>query len=667
MDELLTVKEVAKLRGCSEQFVRKLISSGELRAVEHEKPRNSHKQYMIPLSELQADLQLRHRELNGPKDLPLPEPVKPKKKADKAAPREPERQKGFDEFSADEREQIALWTQIVNGWQEYRAGYERQTDADKPFCEEMKKRYPDLDISVSILYRRWNALKAGDLEGLVDKRGGWNRGQSTVPVSVWNAFLWYYLDDRRLPITQCYELTKQWARDFEPDAVIPHEQAFRRMAAKIEQAVKTMGRDGMKKFEDRCAPYITRLYDDLNANDYWVADNHTLDIISQRDDGSEVRHRLSLTAFIDARSGVMVGWNLTDNPCSQSTLLALKHAISRFGIPRYIYVDNGLEFLCHDIGGKGHRSRKSQSLISAPPPIFKRLGIEMVNAIVRNAKAKPIERTFGTLKGMISRVVPTFTGGNVLEKPESLKATLKRGEIPLDSRIREFVADAIDGIYNAGAYGGSVQRDKGKTRIEVWNESIKNVGMRTATQEDLALMLMRSSRPQKVGKKGVYITVSGERLEYLSDELVWMQGTDVYVRYDPANLSTVRVYEAETDKYLCTVPMALETTLFFAAPGEEVAIAQEQIRRVKKAVKGKLKEYISQLPADRQIDMFDMASRKAQFGKTGMIIQQPKLIIPVRANEEKEHLQQAVGGSATGVVIDMQRMNRNAEERRKKP
>jgi len=664
MDELLTVKQVAQLMRCSERAVQLAISEGRLLSEPHEAPRNNRVQYMIPLRTLPADLQLRYLEQQKPKDLPEPEPVAPRKRA-KAPAQEPERRRAFDEFSAEEREQIALWTQIVKGWQEYRAGYERQTDADKLFVDAMKKQYPDLDISVSILYRRWQAVKAGDLEGLVDRRGGWNRGQTTVPTTLWNAFVGFFLDERCLPVTQCYQLTQEWARIFEPDAVVPHEKAFRRLAGKLEQAVVTMGRKGMKTYEERCAPYITRLYDDLNANDYWVADNHTLDIISQRDDGSEVQHRLSLTAFIDARSGVMVGWNLTDTPCSQSTLLALRHAINRFGIPRHIYVDNGLEFLCHDIGGKGHRSRKNKDLMSSPPPIFTRLGIEMTNAIVRNAKAKPIERTFGTLKNIVSRVCETFTGGNVLEKPESLKATLKRGDVPLDSSIRRFVGDAIDGIYNVGLYGGPVKRDKGKTRIEVWNESIQNVGMRTATEDDLALMLMRSSRLQKVGRRGVYITVSGERLEYDSEELIWMRGKDVYVRYDPANLASVRLYEAETDKYLCSVPMALETTLFFASPGEEVAIAQEQIRRVKKAVKGKLKDYISQLPTDRQIDMFDLQKRRAELGKVGMVIQPPKVIIPVRANEEKERLQQAVG-DATGVVIDMQRMNRNAEERRKR-
>ena len=154
-------------------------------------------------------------------------------------------------------------------------------------------------------------------------------------------------------------------------------------------------RDGEKAFNDRCTPYIMRMYDKLEANDLWIADNHMLDIISL--DG-ETKHRLYLTAFLDAKSGVLTGWNITDSPDSQSTNLALRYGIMRFGAPKEIYVDNGREFLTFDLGGKGHRTRKSDKNKSDPTTILERLGIKMHNVIVCNAKAKPIERTFYTVK-----------------------------------------------------------------------------------------------------------------------------------------------------------------------------------------------------------------------------------------------------------------------------
>ena len=650
----LTVKEVAELKGCSEQYIRKLITEGKIPAAEEINQDNRQKQYMVDLADLQPALQKRY--LARLKDTAAVGP-------DALIGPGTKHQKPFDQYSDEERKQIVFWSGIIEEWLKHRQEFERRTDADPLFIASLKLRYKTLDVSADTLYRRYAAWKAGDLDGLIDKRGGWNKGQSSIPEETWNWFLRAYLDDRQLPITQCYEMAKEWTRLYNPElvAAMPSEQSFRRRLSTVEKAVVEMGRRGNKNYDDRCAPYIVRLYDELMANDYWVADNHTLDILSHSGEG-EHTHRLSLTAFIDARSGIVVGWNLTDNPCSASTILALRHAISRFGIPHNIYVDNGMEFLTHDVGGRGHRTHKNDDLVRDPPPIFKRLGIEMTNAIVRNAKAKPIERTFCSLKGTISRCFETFTGGNVLEKPESLKYTLKKGNVPLDSRLREMIADMIDGIYNVGAYGGAVKADHGKPRIDVWNESIAQTGQRIASPEDLSLMLMRSSRPQKVGRNGVYITVCGEKLEYWDADSWQLQGQEVYVRYDPADLATVRVYQAETDRYITTLPMSRETTLLFEDDQENVAIAQEKVRSVRKAVKGRLNEYRGLVPVERRIDSLDMQLRRAHAGKEGMIILPSSLIIPVMANEEP--LRKVSGGDVQGVLIDLAKMNRNAEKHR---
>ncbi|MGE5494587.1 MAG: Mu transposase C-terminal domain-containing protein [Burkholderiales bacterium] len=661
--ELLTVKEVAELKGVSERYIQRLIKDGQVYAQEHSNPANNRRQYLIPLNSLPSEIQRKYYALKGKADIEagtelLPEIIQPKKSVTRP-------QRSFDEYSADEREQITFWTAVLQAWQECRAKYERKTDADPLFVAMMKLQHKDITISEDILYRKWAAYKSGDIEGLIDRRGGWNRGQCGIPEEAWNWFLTAYLDERKLSISQCYKLTLYWVKEFCPELYdkLPGERTFRRKAEKLAQAVVTMGRQGSKAFADRCAPYIVRLYDELQPNDYWVADNHTLDIISQREDGSEATHRLSLTAFMDARSSVMVGWNLTDTPCSQSTVLALRHAIMRFGIPKVCYFDNGTEFLTYDLAGRGHRSRKSQSLIDDPPPIFARLGIEFRNALPRNAKAKPIERTFNTFKGQISRLFETFCGGNVTERPESLKYTLKKGLVPLDGQLRVMISDFIDGIYNVGEYGGAVDADKGKRRIDVWNEHIRE--LRKAPQEDLNLLLMRSTRSQKVGRNGVYITICGEKLFYWNEHTWPLLGKEVYVRYDPAALDTVRIYDAETDRYIATVPMATSTmALFNERDQDSLKVAQEDVRRVKKAVAHKLDELKGAVPAARSIDMLDLAVRRAHAGKEGLIIQTPKIIIPVSSGDAP--IEEAVGQNTQGVVIDMNKMNINAAKNRKR-
>lgn len=70
---------------------------------------------------------------------------------------------------------------------------------------------------------------------------------------------------------------------------------------------------------------------------------------------------------------------MTTAPSTQSTLVALRKGILKYGIPENIYVDNGREFLTYDIGGLGHRKKKLKSGQEpfSPPPVFERLGIKM--------------------------------------------------------------------------------------------------------------------------------------------------------------------------------------------------------------------------------------------------------------------------------------------------
>ena len=57
------------------------------------------------------------------------------------------------------------------------------------------------------------------------------------------------------------------------------------------------------------------------------------------------------------------------------------------------------------------------------------------------------------MKDHLSRLFETFTGGNVLEKPERLKSVLKDGRIPLDATLVETVEELLDWYFNQQPYG----------------------------------------------------------------------------------------------------------------------------------------------------------------------------------------------------------------------
>ena len=648
METRLTAKEVADLKGCSARWVRELAERKKMQGQKRINVDGS-PEWVFPISGLEPDLQQKYfYQLQA--SLPLPSvDILPKRRT--SSP--------LDHYTAEERKEIAWWLKTVDDWQRYRNKYPgSKAEADGKFIALCAKTDPEHPLSVDMLYSRWKAIRENNLDGLVNKRGKNRKGKSTITEPMRQAFLYYYLDQSQHPIKKCYEYMKLWAQQEAPYLVadIPSYTTFYRMVQNdIPEPIKVLGREGEKAFDDRCAPYIQRIYSEMASNEWWIADNHTFDVITQGDNGQ--RHRLYLTAFFDARSGIFTGCYVTLNPSSQATLIALRKGILKYGIPENIYVDNGREFLTFDIGGLGHRKKKPKDAQERfePPPVFERLGIKMTNAIVRNAKTKIIERRFRDVKDHLSRLFDTYTGGNVLEKPERLKGILKNGEIPLDSTFTEAVEELLDWYFNQQPYGGEVVTDRGKPRQQVYNENLHT--KRVAGAEDLSLMLMRSSRPQKVGRLGVRLPIAGYNIPYWdNDFIIQMQGKQVYLRYDPDDLREVRVYDLE-DRYICTLPARDDAICKYGDDSEQVKAAIRETRSLKKKAKAQMEASI--LPFVSRRTALELVMEQAHQSKTARIVPSadPKVLELQRPDEEP--LLRAVAGGP-----DLDVMNRNALKRK---
>lgn len=646
MGQMLTARQVADVKGCSYQYVKRIIQEGRLAAVETLNSRNR-KTYMVPLENLDEELQQRWYRMN--RENP-PEGVK--------EPDSGTERKELDHFSESERQEIDFWIGLVEQWQQYRMkpGVTRKADVDKKFVTLCGLEYPDREISVDILYRKWKAVKEKDLDGLIDKRGKWKKGTSSIDDVIWQAFLYYYLDESQHPIKKCIEYTKMWAQEKRPELVadIPSYSAFyRRLNNEVPEGVKVLGREGEKAYDDRCASYIRRTYEDIESNEWWIADNHTFDVFVKDKNGK--LHRPYLTAFLDARSGIFTGIFITYNPCSEATLMALRNGIIGFGIPKNIYVDNGREFLTFDIGGLGHRKKKTKDGKEKfePPGVFKRLGINMTNAIVRNAKAKIIERRFLDVKNDLSKLFKTYTGGSVAEKPERLKYVLKKDAVYTDEEFKEYVETILFYYFNMEPYNGAVASDKGKAKMDVFNE---HLGVqRKAPESELNLMLMRSSRPQKVGKRGVSLTINGEKIDYWNDDfLELMQGKQVYFRYDPANLSEVRIYDLE-DRYIMSVPTDNKAVLSYNSSKDDVKEAVAVTRRRKRIVKEAMEN--AMLAECDRITALELTLKQAQHNKANYQGRPNPSVLEVQRAAEEPLFKKVVGGA------DLDVMNKNAAKR----
>lgn len=647
----LTVKEVSDLKSCTERYIKMLVANGEIKGNETLN-NNNRKKYLIPLSELTTQEQLKYYKQHS---IAIPDELLTKRKPKAQRPH-----KELDEFTAVQREEIAEWIRILNAWDEYCAKSKLQkVPATEKFVQIQQTINPDLNISKGILYRKKAALKADDLAGLIDNRGSWKKGTSSIPDVVWECFLSFWLDEAQHPMTACYEYTEMWIKQEAPQYLpLPAFASFyRKVQNDIPKPLEIMGREGMKAFRDRCAPYIRRTYEGMASNEWWIADNHTFDVQTQGENGK--LHRLYLTAFFDARSGIFTGCYVTDAPSSQATLVALRKGIMKYGIPQNIYVDNGREFLTFDVGGLGHRQKKSTKDKFAPPPVFERLGIKMTNAIVRNAKAKIIERRFRDVKDRLSRLFPTYTGGNVVERPERLKQVIKNSDnIPTDFEFTQAVEEILTYYMNEKSYSGAVSADNGKTRMQVYREQL--IEKRVASELDLNLMLMRSTRSQKVARRGVHLTIAGEKVDYYNDELILNHfGESVYCRYDPEDISAVRIYDLE-DNYIMTAPVDNDAVLAYGSSKDAVGQALRKVKSLEKLTKQELKATaITSLGKKTALELV-LAAAEENKAKAEEI--NPKVISVHRADEKPAEMQKAVGQNNI-VTIDKAKMIRNIEQR----
>lgn len=368
-------------------------------------------EYLIPLSALPAEAQERYyaqrrAELAAGAERSGEQACK----ASKAA-------KPFDCYTAAEREEIVEWKKLLAKWEEAR-GREglSAAEADKRFLAWLRLEHPEREVSIATLYRKRKALAEGDLDGLTDGRGKGRKGKRSMDPEVWEMYRGFLLRETKKPdIRDAMRLTEEYFEVNGPEKLpLPSYSTFRRRTYEdIPPQVLCLGIYGEKALKDEFVPYVRREYAEMSCNDWWVADNHTFDVITTGPEGQ--KHRLYLTAFIDARSGIFTGWCVTDNPSGYAVLTALRRGIQERGIPKNILTDNGSDFTAWDVGGRGFRKKGKNMGADRPPTIMEHLGIGFHTAAPHNAQAKPIERRFLDVKGQFSRLWNSYTGGNVTE------------------------------------------------------------------------------------------------------------------------------------------------------------------------------------------------------------------------------------------------------------
>lgn len=645
---LLTLNEVAELEGKSWSAVNKSIQRNKLVAVKIPTTAKCGFEYRVYLDDLSEKAKRRYyaRLRLTDESLSLED-----KKDDKYVG-------SIEELSDKQRQDIAYWKKVLDDWRTYIADYPGQaTEMTKEFIKLHNIHNPKKTIKERTLYNKWKEYREYGEVALADHRANRkDKGTTSINEIAWSVFLQWWLDENEPSVSYVYRLVCSWAElKMEELLPLPSEDTFRRQIKKVPVPVVKYFRNGMKQFEDECLPFLVRQYDFIDSNDIWSADYHTLDMMV-RDDVTGKVFRPHLITWIDIRSRKVLGLRLCESSNSDGVILAFRDAVMKYGIPKQVYLDNGNEFLVHDFGGRG--KRKTDKNADYGSTILERMNVEMINAKVKNAKAKVIERSFRKVSEQFSKLYITYCGNRPENRPERHNKVLKNVDnIPLLSEISRDLRIYIEGEYNLRDSKAEGLEGKSPNVCYAANLVVK----RTASEEQLNLMLARSARLQKVNRIGVFVRIGEKKVHFYSEELIQGYFEDqVYVRYDSEDLSSVRVYDKE-ERFIA-VAHRLEIGGYNQANDKEsIKKINSRIKKIKNSVKDYMEDTtgIYDAPEIRDI-MIEAANKNIENDRTSYDAQ---IIEPLDFGKKEIQYDKAVGDAG---IIDFEKMISNAAKRNKR-
>lgn len=305
---------------------------------------------------------------------------------------------------------------------------------------------------------------------------------------------------------------------------MPSYDAARRFMQRLGAIEKQRGRMLPRELRS-LRPYVRRDTSDLMPGDVYVADGHTFD--------SEIAHpihgrpfRPEVTLIVDAASRRPVGWAVTIAENALAVVDALRHAVTRCGIPAIFYADRGPGY-------------KNEMLEEPAIGFAARLGITVEHSRPQNPQAHGIvERAHQTIWVRLARKLPTYIGSGMdREARQRAYRATRKGELGVLPSWQDFCRLMDEAVAN---YSGHPHRTLPKitdlvtgkrrhmTPLEAWNAGVAQGGAPEVPAPEICDDLFR---PQtwRVVQRG-QVSLLGNT--YFSPGLEEYHGRRVAVGYD---------------------------------------------------------------------------------------------------------------------------------------
>lgn len=399
---------------------------------------------------------------------------------------------------------------------------------------------------------------------------GYNREKySTVPLHQAEFLIKLALDPRRRPVA---EVAREAHEVFimRNEETILSKKTYTRyldLFKKEYRAVWGFYREGEAYLDRNELPFAERDWDRIEVGDILFSDGHTLNF-TITDPVTKKPKRMNLLGFQDARSRVLVGWDIDYSENTTSIALALRRAILRIGkIPKIVYIDNGRAFRSKFFNGQ------DLSIFSG---LFSRLGIRVIFAKPYHPQSKTIE-PYWHVMAELERLMPTYTGTSIEMKP----AYSKRGE-KLHSRIHEkFMHGLSLDIFQAHQAiswwvdNWSKRKQESGHLKGIRPIDVLEAGLGQGIDSKILTFLMMEEKVGRIERNG--IKIFGD--SYFSEELFGKEWTNVLIRYDILYRDSIFVYD-EQGQLICEAQPVKKLH-----PAAKILGTQEDVDNVKDFLK----------------------------------------------------------------------------------
>ena len=442
---------------------------------------------------------------------------------------------------------------LIRKWQEFRRKAVNKLQADYDFVKLHNSSNSYLFSVLGKISRgslhRWKASLDGteDYTRLIPnyKYVSVNEYRTCLTDEEIKIFMGLLLHPNRICIGKAIALTKYKLKE-QGQSFIPADITFRRYAKwfKDNNYDKwVLARDGEKALSDKVEPYIKRDASLLDVGDILVADGHKLAFqVINPFTGKPCR--ATLVGFLDWKSTALVGYEIMLEENTQCIASALRNAIINLDmIPKIVYQDNGRAFRAkYFTDDKGFGELGFYGL-------YAKLGIETVFARPYNARSKVIERFFKEFQEGFEKLMPSYVGSSIINKP----AYLKRNEKFHSNLHNDYIPTIEETIKMIDMW---LKFKNSQPCTNAPNMTIAEVLENRKKQNiDINMLddLMLATEVKTIQRNGVRFL----NCDYFDERLYGLKGK-VLVKYNLFDLTNVKVF-TPNGEYLCTAERVTET------------------------------------------------------------------------------------------------------------